>query len=74
MAVVAFFALYLIKYGLKFVELGRGQVSPSSYLYVSHARLAVPIGGVLLFLQSVTMMGRAILEFLEHTTDNETYG
>lgn len=74
MAVVAFFALYLIKYGLKFVELERGQVSPSSYLYVSHARLAVPIGGVLLFLQSVTMMGRAILEFLEHTTDNKTYG
>lgn len=66
MAVVAFFALYLMKYGMKFVELGHGQVSPSSYLYVSHARLAVPIGGLLLFLQSVTMMGRAMLDFLEH--------
>lgn len=66
MAVVAFFAMYLIKYGLKFVELGWGQVSPSSYLYVSHARLAVPIGGMLLLIQSITMMGRATLEFLEH--------
>lgn len=65
MAVVAFFALYLIKYGMKFVELGWGQVSPSSYLYVSHARLAVPIGGALLLMQSITMMLRAMLEFLE---------
>jgi len=62
MAVVALFALYLIKYGLIFVELGRGQVSPSSYLYVSHARMSVPIGGLLLLLQSITMMGRAVLE------------
>lgn len=66
MAVVAFFALYLMKYGMKFVELGQGQVSPSSYLFVSHARLAVPIGGLLLFLQAVTMMGRSLLDFLEH--------
>ncbi|MFK8083681.1 MAG: TRAP transporter small permease [Granulosicoccus sp.] len=72
MAIVAFFALYLIKYGMKFVELGWGQVSPSSYLYVSHARLAVPIGGVLLLLQSVTMMGRATLEFVDKNSDNDT--
>lgn len=62
MAVVGLFALYLIKYGMTFVELGRGQVSPSSYLYVSHARMSVPIGGLLLLLQSITMMGRAVLE------------
>ncbi|MFK7860644.1 MAG: TRAP transporter small permease [Granulosicoccus sp.] len=72
MAVVAFFALYLIKYGMKFVELGWGQVSPSSYLYVSHARLAVPVGGVLLLLQSTTMMGRALLDFLEIKPDKDT--
>jgi hypothetical protein len=47
---------------MTFVELGRGQVSPSSYLYVSHARMSVPIGGLLLLLQSITMMGRAVLE------------
>lgn len=71
MAVVAFFALYLMKYGMKFVELGRGQVSPSSYLYVSHARMSVPIGGVLLLLQSITMMGRTFLELIadEKTTE-----
>ena len=62
MAVVALFALYLIRYGMKFVDLGRGQVSPSSYLYVSHARLSVPIGGVLLLLQAITMMGRIAFE------------
>ena len=62
MAVVALFAVYLIRYGMKFVELGLGQVSPSSYLYVSHARLSVPIGGVLLLLQAMTMMGRAALD------------
>ena len=64
MAIVALFALYLIKYGMKFVELGRGQVSPSSYLYVSHARLSVPIGGGLLLLQAITMMGRAVLDLI----------
>ncbi len=69
MAIVAFFALYLIKYGLKFVELGQGQVSPSSYLFVSHARMAVPIGGALLLMQSVTMMGRALLEYMAHDID-----
>ena len=68
MAVVALFAVYLIKYGMKFVELGRGQVSPSSYLYVSYARLSVPVGGVLLFLQAITMMGRSALG----TTADET--
>jgi len=69
MAVVAIFALYLMKYGMKFVELGWGQVSPSSYLYVSHARLSVPIGGLLLLLQSLTMMGRAFIDFLENKDD-----
>lgn len=70
MAVVAIFALYLMKYGMKFVELGWGQVSPSSYLYVSHARLSVPIGGTLLLLQSLTMMGRALIDFLEDKDNN----
>ena len=62
MAVVAFFALYLMKYGMRFVELGYGQVSPSSYIYVSYARLSVPIGGLLLLLQAITMMGRSVLD------------
>lgn len=70
MAVVALFALYLMKYGMKFVELGWGQVSPSSYLFVSHARLSIPIGGVLLLLQSLTMMGRATIDFLENKDDH----
>ena len=65
MGVVALFALYLMRYGMKFVELGRGQVSPSSYIYVSYARLSVPVGGLLLFLQAITMMGRSVLDLTE---------
>ena len=72
MAVVALFALYLMKYGMKFVELGRGQVSPSSYIYVSYARLSVPIGGLLLLMQSITMMGRAALVLAGDEEPQET--
>ena len=71
MAIVALFAVYLIKYGMKFVELGFGQVSPSSYLYVSYARLSVPLGGVLLLLQAITMMGRAALDINADETAQE---
>lgn len=72
MGVVALFALYLMKYGMKFVELGRGQVSPSSYIYVSYARMSVPVGGLLLLLQALTMMGRSALELSEgHTTQTQ---
>ncbi|XWN33996.1 MAG: TRAP transporter small permease [Devosia sp.] len=68
---VAAFALYLMKYGMKFVELGAGQTTPSSYLMVSHARMAVPIGGALLLLQSITMMGRAIVALKEHRAGSD---
>lgn len=57
---VAFFALFLLRYGIKFVELGAGQTSPSSYFPVSAGRLAMPVGGALLFLQAVTLAGRAV--------------
>lgn len=60
------FALFLVRYGIRFVELGAGQTSPSTFFMVSHARLAMPIGGVLLMLQSAVMAGRALCAFADH--------
>lgn len=59
------FGLFLVRYGIKFVELGWGQTSPSSYFMVSHARMAMPIGGVLLILQAIAMIGRAVIGLVE---------
>lgn len=67
---IGLFALYLIKYGWIFVELGVGQTTPSSYLFVSHARMAMPIGGFLLLLQAITMLGRAVIALQEHRADS----
>lgn len=63
--VVAFFALFLLKYGLAFVALGAGQTSPSSYLPVSAGRYAMPVGGALLLVQAITMAGRSAIMFTE---------
>ena len=59
------FALFLLRYGIKFVELGWGQTSPSSYFLVSHARMAMPVGGLLLLLQALAMIGRAVIGLSE---------
>lgn len=59
------FALFLLRYGIKFVQLGWGQTSPSSYFFVSHARMAMPVGGLLLLLQGFAMIGRAVVGLVE---------
>lgn len=59
------FGLFLLRFGIKFVELGWGQTSPSSYFMVSHARLAMPVGGLLLLLQALAMIGRAVIGLME---------
>ncbi|TGD41743.1 TRAP transporter small permease [Pseudotabrizicola sediminis] len=58
--IVIFFGLFLVKYGYRFVMLGWGQTSPSSYFLVSYARMAMPVGGVLIILQALVMGGRAL--------------
>lgn len=60
------FGLFLLHYGIKFVELGWGQTSPSSYFLVSHARMVMPIGGLLIMLQSAALIGRAVVGILDH--------
>ena len=60
------FGLFLLRYGIAFVALGEGQTSPSTFFMVSHARMAMPIGGALLMLQSMVMAGRSLLAFIDH--------
>ena len=60
------FGLFLLRYGMAFVALGAGQTSPSTFFMVSHARMAMPIGGALLMLQSVVMAGRSVRAFIDH--------
>lgn len=62
--VVAAFGYFLLKYGIRFVELGVGQTSPSSYFPVALGRLAMPIGGGLLIIQSLVLALRAVDELM----------
>ena len=63
------FGLFLLLYGIDFVALGWGQTSPSTFFMVSHARMAMPIGGALLMLQSMVMAGRSLLAFIDHKNE-----
>jgi len=60
------FGLFLLRYGINFVALGAGKTSPSTFFMISHPRMAMPIGGTLLMLQSAVMAGRSYLAFLDH--------
>lgn len=71
---VAAFAIFLIRYGYAFMQLGTGQTSPSDFFMISHARLAMPLGGALLFLQALTMAGRALDGLLAHKNDGDYSG
>lgn len=62
--IVAAFGLFLLRYGIRFVELGAGQSSPSSYFPVAFGRLAMPVGGALLIIQSLVLALRAIDELI----------
>ncbi|MBE0414634.1 TRAP transporter small permease [Yoonia sp.] len=62
--VVAGFGYFLLKYGIHFVDLGAGQTSPSSYFPVALGRLAMPVGGGLLIIQSLVLALRALDELI----------
>lgn len=72
--IVAAFSLYLIKYGYEFAIFGAGQTSPSSYLMVTHARMAMPVGGAILFVQALTMAGRSLDALLQNQNDDDFSG
>lgn len=58
--VVASFGVFLLRYGIRFVELGAGQTSPSSYFPVALGRMSMPIGGGLLIIQALVLSLRAV--------------
>lgn len=64
------FGLFLLRYGIAFVQLGQGQTSPSTFFLVSHARMAMPIGGALLMLQAFILMGRSTIALIDHRQDS----
>ena len=69
--VVAGFGFFLLKYGIRFVELGLGQTSPSSYFPVAVGRLSMPIGGGLLLIQSLVLSLRALDALIHGPRDGD---
>lgn len=69
--VVAGFGYFLLKYGMRFVELGAGQTSPSSYFPVAFGRLSMPVGGGLLIVQALVLSLKALDELI--SGPRETY-
>ena len=61
---VILYAWVLIKYGYAFAQFGRNEFSPSGFFIVFWPRLALPIGGILMALQSLNLIGRAIVQLI----------
>lgn len=61
---VILYAWVMIKYGYLFAEFGRNEYSPSGYFIVFWPRLSVPIGGVLIAVQSLNLIGRTVNQLL----------
>lgn len=59
------YAWVMIRYGYAFAEFGRNEFSPSGFFIVFWPRLALPIGGVLMALQSVNLIGRSIVQLIQ---------
>lgn len=67
--VVAGFGYFLLKYGIRFVELGAGQTSPSSYFPVALGRLSMPVGGGLLIIQALVLSLKAFDDLVNGPRD-----
>jgi len=58
------YAYVMIRYGYAFAEFGRNEYSPSGFFIVYWPRLALPIGGLLIALQSVNLIGRSVVSLI----------
>lgn len=58
------YAWVMIKYGYQFAQFGRNEYSPSGFFIVFWPRLALPVGGILMALQSINLIGRAIVQLI----------
>lgn len=72
--IVAGFALFLIKYGYAYAQFGAGQSSQSGFFMVTHARMVMPVGGAVLFVQALTMAGRSLDSLLQNKDDDDHSG
>lgn len=61
---VIVYAYVMIRYGYAFAEFGRNEYSPSGFFIVYWPRLALPIGGILIALQSFNLIGRSIVSLI----------
>lgn len=66
------FCYVLIHYGYRFADFGRFEYSPSGFFIVFWPRLAVPTGGVLIALQSMNLIGRAIVDLVDKGREKRT--
>jgi TRAP-type C4-dicarboxylate transport system permease small subunit len=58
------YAYVMIRYGYAFADFGRNELSPSGFFIVYWPRLALPIGGVLIALQSFNLIGRSLVSLI----------
>ena len=61
------YAYVMIRYGYAFAQFGRNEYSPSGFFIVFWPRLALPIGGLLVALQSFNLIGRSVVSLMGKT-------
>ena len=59
------YAYVMVHYGYNFAEFGRFEQSPSGYFIVFWPRLTLPTGGLLILVQSLNMIGRAVVNLMD---------
>lgn len=62
---VILYSWVMIRYGYEFALFGRNEYSPSGFFIVFWPRLALPIGGILIAVQSLNLIGRAVVQLIQ---------
>ena len=62
--VFIYYCYMLVTAGYRFADFGRTETSPSGFFIVFWPRLALPTGGLLMGLQSLNLIGRAIRKLM----------
>ncbi|MEX2443019.1 MAG: TRAP transporter small permease subunit [Alkalispirochaeta sp.] len=64
LSLVIGYSYVMIRYGYAFAEFGRNEYSPSGFFIVYWPRLALPLGGLLIALQSFNLIGRSVVALI----------
>ncbi len=67
LSLVIVYSYVMIRYGYAFADFGRNEYSPSGFFIVYWPRLALPIGGLLIALQSFNLIGRSLVSLISRT-------